>query len=410
MDKELRIEHLLSKEFCDKLVQSSSLTIGCNVLITDEKGYVISSDDKSREGLLHEASLEVMETKQKAYHDKSAAEKLAGTRPGMTIPLIVNDRVVGTIGVTGSPETISKYAELIQQMSEIFLSFQSRQPARLGVDSQNQALLREIITFSEGLSSPSAVYEMAYDMGIDLNVPRTVIFIHLSGREPDIPADRYATGHKLAKQELRKLFTDPQEIILPQNDTDCVILATLPPGEGMERGRLLLPVCRQVEGELPGKGQKVYIGIGRDARSLDDLHKSYQDARFAVSVSRSGVREEKILSIFDLPLERLASSLSDDFCEELESVIYHRIAETPQYEEIMKLVGAWCRSRFHATRTADMLHIHRSTLEYRFERLREIFGLDLHDYDRATAILLLDIHHRLKKYMDSSDFHDQEAN
>lgn len=55
----------LNKELCDKLVQSASLTINCNVLITDEQGYVISSNDLEREGTLHEASLEVVRSQHK---------------------------------------------------------------------------------------------------------------------------------------------------------------------------------------------------------------------------------------------------------------------------------------------------------------------------------------------------------
>lgn len=39
---------VLDKELCDKLVQTASLTIGCNVLITDKSCRVVSSNDPRR--------------------------------------------------------------------------------------------------------------------------------------------------------------------------------------------------------------------------------------------------------------------------------------------------------------------------------------------------------------------------
>ena len=139
------IRRVLDREMCDKLVQSSSLTIGRNVLITDEKGYVLASNMEGRAETLHEASLEVIRTGRTAYHDEKAAAKLKGTRPGMTIPLLVDGQVIGTIGVSGEPQEVSRYAALVQQMTQIFMSFQSRQQTYARVDYQQQNLLREAV-------------------------------------------------------------------------------------------------------------------------------------------------------------------------------------------------------------------------------------------------------------------------
>ena len=135
----------LNRGLCEKLVQSAALAIGHNVLITDERGCILSSSDKGREGSLHEASLEVIRTGQRAYHNNDSASKLAGTMPGMTIPLFMDTEVVGTIGITGSPQEISRYALLIQQMAQIFLTFQSQQQTSAQRASRRQELLRQII-------------------------------------------------------------------------------------------------------------------------------------------------------------------------------------------------------------------------------------------------------------------------
>ena len=51
------------------------------------------------------------------------------------------------IGITGLPEEISRYAMLMQQFSQIFLDFQTRQQAASRMDYRRQSLLREILSF-----------------------------------------------------------------------------------------------------------------------------------------------------------------------------------------------------------------------------------------------------------------------
>ena len=72
----MALSNLSNKILCDKIVQSASLTIGHGVLITDDHGYVISSSNPKRVGTFHEASIEVIESKQNAYHDRITAKKL----------------------------------------------------------------------------------------------------------------------------------------------------------------------------------------------------------------------------------------------------------------------------------------------------------------------------------------------
>ena len=125
---------LLDKKLCEKLAQSASLTIGHDVLITDSFGYVVASNDPDRVDSLHKASLEVIQSARKIYHDAAAARKFAGTKPGITIPIIIDSIVIGTIGITGAPHEISQYALLIQQLAQIFLDFEKRQRSTTRTD------------------------------------------------------------------------------------------------------------------------------------------------------------------------------------------------------------------------------------------------------------------------------------
>ena len=387
---------ILNKELCDKLVQSASLTINCNVLITDETGYVISSNDQQREGSLHEASLEVIQARHKIYHDRSAAMRLVGTMPGMTIPLFLEDAVIGTIGITGSPQEISRYGTLIQQMAQIFLAFYTQQQTTAQMDYRKLRLIREIMTFDRRIRQPEEVYNIAYEMGIDLNLPRVGILVkHITPVGENAGTEETDLVSGRLRERLVGSFPGEQDIICQMNDTEFAVLARLPEGkQGDEVGRLL-ETCRALEKAAGEEGLRLQIGLGGPVDSLEGLRRSYEDAGFVVRILQSRGPVPGCLPVDDLILEKLAAYLPEELCQELETGIYKTIFESKKREEVLETVGHWCQQKFHFTDTAQALHIHKSTLAYRFRRIQENYGLDLYDFQRVMALYLLHLRHSL---------------
>lgn len=79
-----------------EFAKSTGELIGRNLIITDENGIVIGSDDPSRLSTLHEASLEVIETGQAKSHDEVMAGRMIGVKPGITLPIELSGKVIGT--------------------------------------------------------------------------------------------------------------------------------------------------------------------------------------------------------------------------------------------------------------------------------------------------------------------------
>ena len=386
----ISIRRVLDREMCEKLVQSSSITIGRNVLITDEKGYVLACNMKGRNETLHEASLEVIRTGKTAYHDEAAAEKLQGTRPGMTIPLLVDGQVIGTIGISGEPQEVSRYAALVQQMTQIFMSFQNRQQSFAQMDYRQQNLLREIISFDERVRQPSELYSLAYELGVDLHIRRAAVLVKKVQETGDFAASEDQRGNVRAL--IGRCFPGKQDFICQQNDGVYVILACLKE-DGAEMG-LLTARCRQMAEAFHKEG-RLQIAIGTPADSLDMLRKSYEDAGFALHVIRTGVRKENCIAAGDLRLERMAASIPEDVCREIRASFPEALFLVHRSQDNMELIDHWCRTGFHFTATAEALHIHKSTLIYRFQRVKERYGLDLYDYQTVIPLFLLSIRRRL---------------
>ncbi|MBQ7758047.1 CdaR family transcriptional regulator [Anaerotignum sp.] len=388
----MSITKILQRELCDKLVQSISLIIGHDVLITDKVGVVVASSDLTRVGTVHEASVQVINDGKMAYHDSRAVVKLAGTRPGMTIPFYVEDDVVGTIGITGAPQEVSRYVMLIQQMSEIFLDFRNQQQISARKTLKKQSLLRKIISFDNRMYPSSEIYEEAYNMEIDLNLSRIVVFIELLSKEgSNITIKESTFINKKIDEKFSGIFKNPQDFICPQNNVEYVAFICCDK-ENLQSDQGVIEKCKKFEVELQNLGYSIRMGIGSLADSIELLRNSYENACFASRLLEKEIRQGSSLAISDALLEKIAVYLPEHICTELESEFPDEIFKN---EEVFLLIDHWCRSRFNFTQTAKEIHVHKSTLVYRFQRLQELYNLDLYDFDRICALYLLLIKKRL---------------
>jgi len=219
---------LLDKELCRRLSQSAHAIIGHHVLVTDINGTVLGSDDNSRVGTLHEASLKVLSTGKQAYHDHAAANSLSGTRPGMTIPLRIDGHIVGTIGITGNPENISKYAMLIQQLAQTFFDFQAKQYSAQYVDYEKLSLVHDLTT--ENLAdNADLIHDRAFRLGYDLDLPRIVLRMVMTPVNQEKQASRNWLSRRVA-EKMAQMFSEPQDFICVQNSTEIVAMPLLSDG------------------------------------------------------------------------------------------------------------------------------------------------------------------------------------
>ena len=112
---------MLSNTLAQQIAGETTEAIGYNVIITDAEGMVIGSGDTSRVGSFHEASIEAMRTRESAWHNPEEARALRGVRPGITLPLVIGDEAVGTVGITGSPHQVRRFGVVVRRQTEILL-------------------------------------------------------------------------------------------------------------------------------------------------------------------------------------------------------------------------------------------------------------------------------------------------
>lgn len=130
---------------------------------------------------------------------------------------------------------------------------------------------------------------------------------------------------------------------------------------------------------------KVRVGYGNRVHNLQDIAKSYQEAKMALEVGRIFYAERETIAYSLLGIGRLIYQLPMSLCE----MFIHEVFgdEVPDIfnEEINTTIQKFFENNLNISETARQLYVHRNTLVYRLERLEKAIGLDIRKFDDAMT-------------------------
>ncbi|MCQ6248136.1 PucR family transcriptional regulator [Streptomyces malaysiensis] len=226
-------------------------------------------------------------------------------------------------------------------------------------------LRRELVDDLLSGTDDAGAYARAEAVGHDLHGPHHVIVVRWTDRPADDvflkAVSRAATGLGLR--------------ILPALRSDtAVLVAQGAPGE-----RSLHPALSRELGTDSGA-----IGVGARCATPHEVPRSYQEALRALEVRRGSHSANGMTLYDDLGLYRILRT-GNDHCE-VERFVREWLGPLLDYDalhhtDLVETLSQYFDRGGNYSETAAALVIHRSTLRYRLQRIREIGGNDLADVD-----------------------------
>ncbi|WP_329049139.1 helix-turn-helix domain-containing protein [Streptomyces violaceus] len=388
---------MLSPSLAQEIAGDTSAVIGFNVLITDADGTVIGSGDSSRVGTFHEASVEVIRTKEPATHNASQAQSLRGVRPGVTLPLVTDGQAVGTVGITGTPAQVRRFGLLVKRQTEILLRESVMLRSRLLAERAAEKLLTDVASYDPLVVEGDFLMFRAAELGFDLRLRRVAVAFEVTVPDPGARRGTPARDMALVRSELlrtvRDVFADPQDIVAGTAPGWIGVLHRLP-----ARGPADAPAaaCRRVTDVIAAQdGLAARAGIGEPAASVGGLHDSYQDACDALRLGARVDGGSTVHSISDLRVHQLLAAVSQSARTRLLDLTAARLREQPDWPALRDTITAWCESGFNLVRASAALHIHRNTVVYRMNKIERLTGRSLREHRTAMALYLACLADRL---------------
>jgi DNA-binding PucR family transcriptional regulator len=140
--------------------------------------------------------------------------------------------------------------------------------------------------------------------------------------------------------------------------------------------RLRRIVLRELGG--PGNGgARTRIGVGEPCENVADFPRSYRQAKLALRLLAVTERDDRVVRFDDLGVYRLLAGIEDP--DEVERFVQRWIVRT---------LGHYLDRGGSYDATSAALIVHRNTLKYRLQRIRQITGLDLSDPETCFNLKL----------------------
>ena len=127
----------------------------------------------------------------------------------------------------------------------------------------------------------------------------------------------------------------------------------------------------------------VTMGIGRYYPGIEGLSRSYQDARAALSLGRRSLGPNHVHCLDAIGIAAFVGVADARTKLELAT---HLLSPLDHEDELLRTLHVFFSRDCSITETANILSIHRNTLNYRLDKITSLTGLNPHRFDDAVQI------------------------
>jgi sugar diacid utilization regulator len=300
------------------------------------------------------------------------------------VELKVSDTAVGTLRMRAREHTPD--GALLRLVSTLIASEmeRTRAPERASVEA---AASFQAAVFRRGsFADPAGLLAQGRELGLDLARGGSVIVARAHPRAPtedDWRARLLALGARGARS------VAPGSIATANPDNQAEIVVLVPDADGETGRRAGSSIMRELESGLPGFA----FALGRSRHTTDplELHRAAREALLAANVVEGDPENTELAYEQTGTYQLLLPHMTDpaELRRFYEETVRPLVAYDEQYEtDLLGTLATFLECDANVNATAARLFTHRHTIRYRFERVRELTGLDVSSTDGREKLSL----------------------
>lgn len=332
----------LSVQLAQKIVDKMMGVIPYKVIITDEEGIIIGSGDPDRIHQFHSVAKKVVETERMIEIPDDSSP---GVKAGVNSPIFFDGKPVGAIGITGDPNIVKSFSELVSVTAELLINQEYASNQQKIKEQEREKFLYELVYVDEAYSE--SFIERGLSLGINITIAHTAVIIN----SPDEDTLRRVKSYLNS-------FLQKEEYYLMLNPNTIAAFM-------YSDKHLIKRLERALENESINN---INLGVGLAEPIIAD---SINQARKALSIGKKLEGNKNIYLYKDLYFISMLANFADD--HKLKELISKLKLEGKQ-ADLLDTLAAYVHNNGEANTTSEALHIHRNTLNYRLEKIQEISG------------------------------------
>lgn len=361
----MEVWRLILPELAEKIVKEVRKLMDEDIIVVNTDGFIIASTDQKRINTFHEGALIASQQKKKLIITREDQQKLKGVKAGINLPIFFQNDVIGVIGITGEPDKVTPFGEIIRKMTELLISenYYTEQ-----FDWHSRSLETFVMDWIQLKEWDNSFLHTARILSIDMEVYRTAAIIEFSGLHTPLSRDNWLSifnwFHLQNHHKTVAVRTGNERVVLL---IDC---SNLPFRTAVEK---LLK--HFIEFTTKSFGIQAFAGVGQ-MTDPKNIGMSYRQAERALKIAR---HKKKITYDEDLTLEMVIGELTPKIKNEF---IQRTIGPILSDAEMLKTLKELFRQNHSLKNASEKLHIHINTLHYRLKKAEQLTNLNpnnIHD-------------------------------
>lgn len=399
------IEPELARRFIEQVTQYTEY----NINIMDESGVIIASRDPKRVGTYHEVADRIIRGTQDMIVIRD--EKMfPGVLPGINMAIIHEGRKEGVVGVTGDPDKIRDVALITRMAMEAMLRYEKQQEEIRLRRSRKEHFI-SLLTQME-FASATEIRGIARQLEYDESRIRVPILCRMFRGEISQGAQKTAPARGTEAVRDINRDRDPDAVRGSGGPTDSYnregrlpdpeeVLEVLRRGRGhwrqdfsyvMDETHLLVFKTVRVDGRrnmvdyreeigeylenilkwLKDRGVRASFYVGTLQNSFSQYYYAYRHCKWL----ESHVQNPGDIVFFTDYVKEYFRTLTPR--QELHRIFNVYDSETPdeKKQQFVEMIRALEETNYNLSETAGKLYIHKNTLIYRYNRMKDYLGVD----------------------------------
>lgn len=354
---------MLESKLAQEMIKKMSRFVDYRISIMNDHGIVIASNDPSKIGNVSEPAYHLLEDES----DRSAMHAYDGPRPCVNLFIRYKTRNVGVLSVSGDAKTVENFASLLRVSLETVLEYEGQLQKERSEKSLYERFLNYLL-FEENFDISEAE-QAAEKYGIKADLVRAVVLIRF---------DSAYLSSKIEDILSRTEGYQSQDMTMVTRNEDIVLMKSF--GTDPEKA---VREYRTVMQNLRDNFDQGLIKVGYDPAlvqfyvgslqvSFDLYRKSYFHAiKFCLIT-----KEQSSVHYFnDYILDFYRSLVTINTYHDIFNV-YDSVFDEKDKKMISETAKALKTNNYNIVSSAKTLYIHRNTLLFRLNKLKDMLSID----------------------------------
>jgi carbohydrate diacid regulator len=353
---------MLNVELAEKFIEKIVTYTDYNVNIMNDQGIIIASRDKTRVGTFHEIAYQII-NEGKDMIEVEEDNAYLGTRKGLNMPFFHKKRKIGVIGVTGNPQEVRSLAMIIRMSLETMLEYELSQEKLYQRKGTKEYFINCLMYHK---TDKKELNELCHMLGYENQILRIPILIQLK-EDNDLERMLYKIkeGNSHSKQDISAITREKQIIIFKTingNFEDFYKDYKFAIGEYLS---CFLNYIRE-------KDIVCHFYVGSVQNKLENYRFAYQHCKW-LTLQNS----KNNIGMYFYDYVGLYLKSKTPFLEMHQAYnVFDEFLDHKTKKSIIEMIAPMTNNNYNLIETSKELFIHRNTLVFRMNKIKDYFNLN----------------------------------